>query len=87
MHNSAQYHDLVPLDGKHKSGRACTGMSILLALEEVPWYRPNSFQATLEATLHTSWEWGRSVFLKPVVEAVIDIAETGVDNPNFAEHL
>ena len=82
MHNSAQYHDLVPLDGKHKRGRACTGLTILLALAEVPWYRPNSFQATLEATLHTSWEWDRSVSLK----SVVDIAETEDDKPDFEQY-
>jgi len=86
MQNSAQYHDLAPLDGKHKRGRACIGMLILLALEEEPWCRPNSFQAILETNLHNSWEWEQSEFLKPVVEAIVDIAETGVDNPNFEQH-
>jgi len=86
MQNSAQYHDLVPLDGKHKRGRACSGLSILLALAEVPWCRSTSFQVTLEINLHTSLELDQYVFLEPAVEAVVDFVETGADNPDFEQH-
>jgi len=86
MQNNAQYHDLVPLDGKYKRGRACIGLSILLALEEVSWCRSTSFQVTLEINLHTSLESDRYVSLESVVEVIVDFVETGADNPDFEQH-
>jgi len=85
MQNSAQYHDLVPLDGKHKRGRACIGLSILLALEEVSGCISTSFQVTMEINLYTSLESDRYVFLEIVVEADVDFVETGGDNPDFEQ--
>jgi len=52
--SSAQYRDPVPLDGKHKRGQLYTPLAILPEPEGVPWCGPDSSQATLETTLHTS---------------------------------
>ena len=56
-------------------------LAIFPTPKEVPWSGPNSFQATLGATLHTSWELDHNVLSEPdsvdwivegpVVEAVV----------------
>jgi len=56
-------------------------LAISWALEEEPWSGPNSFQATLGANPHTSWELDQIVFLEsdpeewtdeePVIEAFV----------------
>jgi len=44
------------------------------ASKKAPWSRPNSFEAKLGATLHTSWELNQIVSLEPIVDA-IDVAD------------
>ena len=36
--------------------------------------------------MHISWELDQTLSLEPVVEAVIDIVETGADNLDFEQH-
>jgi hypothetical protein len=87
MQNIVQYRDLLPLGGRHKKDQLYNLLAILSVLKEVPWCGSNSFRATLGTNLHTSYKWDQSAFLESVVEAVVDIAETGVDNPDFKQHL
>jgi len=41
--SNGQYHDQVPLDGKHKRGQPYTLLAIFSALEEAPLFVPTSF--------------------------------------------
>jgi len=51
-------------------------LAIFPTPEEVPWSGPDSFRATLGATLHTSWELDHNVLFEPdfvdwVVEGLV----------------
>jgi len=79
--SNVQYHDQVPLDGKHKWGQPYTLLTIFLALEEAPWFVPTLFRAVMGADPYISWGLNQPVFPEhgsvcraaeePVVEAIV----------------
>jgi len=86
LHYNVQCHGQVPLDGSHRKGQVYAMLAILLVLEEAPWSGPCSFRATMEANPHISRGWDQTLSLESVVETVVDIVETGADNPDFEQH-
>ena len=85
-HNSFQYRDLVPLDGRHKRGQLDILLAIFLAREEVLWFEPGSYPVMLGAIPHISWGLDQTELLldrgfveKPVVEAADVVADMAVD--------
>ena len=85
-HNSLQYRDLVPLDGRHKRGQLDILLAIFLAREEVLWFEPGSYPVMLGAVPHISWGLDQTEVLldrgfveKPVVGAADMAVEASVE--------